>query len=163
MKNLILGFIFALLMVGNCFATNPIGVPLNPPPQGEDDFLFMPFTNVNTYTVNSKTNYGLGVAWGLAFANVLPEDQGHSMIQPFAYFAPYASVEIANWVNSGANAPWSVDYGLMFGLPQLDSTIPEIGLTVNWNSLTGNQSTVGVVLAFPTDILSNVLVRKINL
>ena len=155
--------ILVFLMVGNCFASNPIGVPLNPPVGGEDDLVLMPFTNVNAYTVNTKTNYGLGLAWGLAFANVQPETATSVDIQPYAFIAPYASVEIANWINSQGNAPWSVDYGLMIGLPQLDTAIPEIGLTINWNSLTGNTSSIGIVLAFPTDILSDKLVRKINL
>lgn len=156
-------FISLLLLTASAFATNPIGVPLNPPVNGEDDLLFMPFTNVNAYTVNTKTNYGLGVAWGLAFANVQPNSATSVDISPYAFFAPYASVEIANWINTQGQSPLSVDYGIMVGLPQLDSAVPEIGFTVNWNSLTGNTSTLGIVLAFPTDILSDALVRKINL
>ena len=159
-------FIGFLLLASIAQATNPIGVPLGMvPSNGENCWLAMPFTNVNEYTLNNQTNYGLGVAYGLAFANVTPSTPTSVNIDPFVFLAVYDSVEIADWVNH--TGPLSDDYGLMLGLPRLDSSIPEICLTLNWNSLTNGDpfkqsATIGIATSFPTDILSNFLVRKIN-
>jgi len=157
-----------LLLAGSSFAANPIsviGVPVSPTLQ-EDDFLLMPFTNVNIYTANGKTNYGLGVAYGLAYANVNPQGDGSYQVSPFCYVAPYCSLEIANWINSATLSPVSVDYGLMVGLPQLDPSIAQVGLTINWNSLNNqfldSHPTIGISAAFPLDVLSGGLLRKIN-
>lgn len=152
------------MLSASAYAANPIGVPVNPPEGGEDDLVVMPFNNINTYTTQGKTNYGLGLAYGIAFANLMPVSVGKVQVSPYSYFAIYTSVEIAPWLNS--TGPLSVDYGFMVGLPQLDQSIPEIGITGNWNSLDGQflqgSPTLGIQLAFPLDILSGSLIRKIQ-
>jgi len=158
------GMVLALLglMSLTPVLANPIGVPLNPGPNGEDALVMAPLGALE-FNPSNSSNYGLAFSESLAFAHVTMADDSHVAIDPYLFVGLFGAANIGGWVNSNGGEPWTLDYGVMVGLPKLDATLPEVAFSAKWNSEVRGSAVMMINVAFPVDILPDVLCRKINL
>jgi len=153
----ILGF-FLLASVGSA---NPLQALAQPPSTGEDIFVLAPIGAVE-FNPSSPNNYGLAVAESIGFVNVLPgADSKHVVVSPYGFVGFFGAANIGQWVASNGNAPWSIDYGIMVGLPKLDQSIPEVAFSATWNSIQRGDAKLMINVAFPADILPSILVHPL--
>ena len=158
MKKLFL--LLALTLISSVAVAGPIGLAINPPAGGEDAFILAPIGALE-FNPTTKADYGLAISESLAFARLFPADDKHVVISPYAFVGVFAAANIGKWVDTNGNAPLSVDYGFMVGLPKLDMTIPEVAFSLKWNSINRGAAQIMVNAAFPSDILSDILVSKL--
>lgn len=143
---------------------NPIGVPVNPGPVGSsEDALLMAPIGALEFNPSNSNNYGLALSESLVFGNVIRVDDSHVAISPFVFVGLFGAANIGEWVNTNGGAAWNIDYGVMVGLPKLDTTLPEVAFSATWNSEVRGSAKMMINVAFPVDILPDVLCRKINL
>lgn len=150
------------MLVGTPASANPLGVPLNPPALGEDDFLLAPIGAIE-FNPTTPNNYGLAISESFAFAHVLPSDDKHVVVEPYGFVGLFGAANIGQWVATNGGASWSVDYGIMVGLPKLDASVPEVAFSATWNTINRGDAKLFINIAFPADILPDLLCRKLNL
>lgn len=151
MKEILFAVVLMLLSVP-AFAGWGIQSPVTP----EDDFILGP---IGAFEFNPSTsnNYGLAISESICYAELSQgPDPNHTLVSPFAFVGLFAAANVGQWVATDANAPVVIDYGVMVGLPKLDVTLPELAFSYNFR-------TNGFLIdaAFPADILSNVLLKKL--
>ena len=157
LKILLVGF--ALFLVSSAYA-NPLA-GISPVTAPEDDFIIAPI-GAAEFNPSTPNNYGLAISEAFAFAKLMPgPDSNHVAVSPYFFVGPFICANIGQWVSTNGNSPWSLDYGLMVGLPKLDETLPEVAFSATWNSITGGPAKLTIDVAFPVDILNNILVHKL--
>lgn len=156
MKKLLLALMF---LTGSAFA-NPLTTPISVNPSGEDLWGYAPIGAIEFNPSNSD-NYGLAISESLFFGHVVQSDPTHVVVSPYFFTGLFAAANIGAWAQSNGNANISVDYGIMVGLPKLDSTLPEVAFSATWNTINRGDAKLFIDVAFPADILSDILVHRL--
>jgi len=156
-KKLLFAVLMLLAPVVNAgWLTSPIQVP----PGGEIDWVLAPIGAIE-FAPSTPSNYGLVLAESIGLANVLPADQSHVVVSPYFFVGGFVAADIGMWVNSNGQSAISLDYGLMVGLPKLDDTLPEVAFSAAWNSINRGDAKLMINVAFPADILPDILVHRL--
>jgi hypothetical protein len=156
-------FFLILLCVG--MSAHSFGGALSgitsPPAGGENAWVIAPI-GAAEFNPSSSNNYGLAISEAIGYANLLPgADSSHVVVSPYAFVGPFLAANIGQWVATNGGAQISFDYGLMIGLPKLDATLPEVAFSATWNTVNHQGCKLLIDVAFPADILSDILVHKL--
>lgn len=156
-----LSAIVLFLMFASLGFCNPLTGIGTVPAGGEDDLILAPVGSIE-FNPSTSNNYGLALTESVAFAKVLPgQDANHVVISPYGFAGVFMAANIGQWAATNGGAAWSIDYGLMIGLPKLDESIPEVAFAASWNTIERGDAKLMINVAFPADILSSVLVHKL--
>lgn len=157
MKKLLL---VALLLLPCLANAGWLTTPIQPAQGGEVDWILAPIGALE-FAPSTPSNYGLTLAESIGIARVLPADPSHVVISPYFFVGGFVAADIGMWVNSNGQQAISLDYGLMVGLPKLDDTLPEVAFSAAWNSINRGDAKLMINVAFPADILPDILVHKL--
>lgn len=151
---------FAFLLLASTANAGWLTDPIQPPVGGEVDWILAPIGALE-FAPSTPSNYGLTLAESVGIAKVLPADATHVVISPYFFVGAFVAADIGMWVNSNGTQAISIDYGIMVGLPKLDDTLPEVAFSAAWNSINRGDAKLMINVAFPADILSDILVHKL--
>ena len=150
----------AFMLMSSLSYAGALTTPISVPSTGAQEFVLAPIGALE-FNPSTPNNYGLAVAESVCLANLMPADSSHVFVSPVLFVGVFAAANIGKWVATNGGASWSIDYGIMVGLPKLDDTLPEVAFSASWNTQERGDAKIMINAAVPVDILPDVLVHKL--